>query len=233
MSGAHINPAATLAFALDGRLKWSLVPVYMVAQYLGGFLAAALLYLNSLEAIGALDGGARLSFGHPNATATIFATYPGDWTSAWGSLYDQVLGTAILLFSLSALCDPKNAGLEARYQPLGIACIIGFTCLAFVPNCGANFNPARDLAPRLLTWLVGYRQPSVWAPLDHLYWIVPGVLAPHIGAIVGVFGYKLLIGRALVCRDQFELDQLGSPEGKQARRGLELARKEQQASSYL
>lgn len=195
ISGAHINPAASVAFALDGRLKWRLVPVYLMAQYLGGFLAALVLYVNYYEAISALDGGQRSAIGSASSTGAIFATYPASYVTAWGALLDQVIGTALLLFSLSAVTDKSNHGLPDKHQPLVVAFVIGMTCVAFSANCGAIFNPARDLAPRLVTALFGY--PSVWAPLGGTYWLLAGVVGPHVGAILGVFAYKFTIGYAL------------------------------------
>lgn len=192
--------------ALDGKLKWRLVPVYILAQYLGGFLAALVLYVNYIEAISALDGGARSAFGSANSTGSIFATYPSEWVTVWGSLLDQVVGTAVLLFTLSAVTDKNNGALDDRHQPLIVSFVIGLVCFAFSPNCGAIFNPARDLAPRILTWLVGYSS-DVWSPINGYYWLTAGLIGPHIGAILGYFGYKLLIGTSLNNKRQYELDQ--------------------------
>lgn len=156
------------------------------------------LFVNYTEAIKSFDGGSRSAFGSANSTGHIFATYPGEWVSVWGSLLDQIFGTAVLLFSLSAISDKRNAGLEARHQPLIVALVIGLVCVAFSPNCGAIFNPARDLAPRLVTAIFGY--PNTFAPIGGFYWFTAGLLGPHIGAIVGVFAYKLLIGNSLALR---------------------------------
>lgn len=215
ISGAHINPAASVALALEGSLQWRLLPIYVCAQYLGGFLGALMLFVNYGEAINALDGGARSAFGAANSTGFIFATYPGDWVSVWGALLDQVFGTAVLLFSLSAVSDKNNAGLEDRHQPFIVALVIGFVCIAFSANCGAIFNPARDLAPRLLTAVVGY--PNVWQPVQSLYWLAAGVVGPHVGAILGVFGYKLLIGNALRQKYEHELQSAGLTSSERRR----------------
>lgn len=180
------------------------MPIYISAQYLGGYLGALVLMVNYAEAIQSLDGGTRSAFGSTNSTGHIFATYPGPWVSVWGSLLDQIIGTAILLFSLSAVTDKNNANLEARHQPIYIAFIIGIICVSFSPNCGAIFNPARDLAPRLLTATFGYA--NVFQPTNGLYWLTAGVLGPHIGAIVGVFTYKLLIGTSLMKKEEYDID---------------------------
>lgn len=195
ISGAHLNPAASLAQAIDGNLAWISLPVYFAAQYLGGALAALLLFANYYEAISALDGGAHVAVGSDLATGSIFATYPGSHVSLLGALGDQVLGTAVLVFALSAVCDPNNANLPASCRPFGIALTIALTCVAFSPNCGAIFNPARDLAPRLVTAMLGYS--GSFSSLNNLYWLVAGVVGPHIGAIIGHFGYSRILGFAL------------------------------------
>lgn len=195
LSGAHLNPAVSLALALDKRLKWELVPVYMVAQYAGGFLAALVLFLNYSEAINSIDGGDHTAINTNTSTGGVFATYPAAFVTVWGSLIDQVIGTGVLLFCLSALSDKRNLALEDRFQPPIVALAIGLVCFAFNVNCGAIFNPARDLSPRLLTALLGYR--GVWEPVQGTYWYLAGIIGPHIGAIIGVFAYKYLIGTAL------------------------------------
>lgn len=180
-----------------------MLPVYICAQYLGGFLAALVLFVNYSEAINSLDGGTRSSFGSTNSTGQIFATYPAAYVSIWGSLLDQIIGTAVLLFSICAVTDKNNAGLEDRHQPLCVAFTIGIICVAFSANCGAIFNPARDLAPRLLTLIFGYSKS--FEPIQSIYWLSAGVVGPHIGAIVGVFGYKFLIGNSLIQKQELEL----------------------------
>lgn len=187
------------------------MPIYLLAQYLGGFLAALVLFLNYSEAISAMDGGQHSASGEKNSTGAIFATYPAPYVTIWGSLLDQIVGTAVLLFSLSAVCDKQNSGLDDRHQPLVVAFTVGLICLAFSPNCGAIFNPARDLSPRLLTGLLGYE--AVWAPLQGTYWLLAGVVGPHIGAILGVFGYKWLIGTALGAQQRHQ--QQHYPERQQ------------------
>ncbi|KAG9509777.1 Aquaporin-7 [Fragariocoptes setiger] len=203
ISGAHINPAATLAFALEGSVQWKYVPVYLLGQYAGGFAAATVLLVNYAEGIAYIDGGTRSAFGAFNSTGHIFATYPAPYLSNWGGVLDQIIGTGVLLFSISAVTDRANSGLEARHQPLIIALVIALVCVAFSANCGAIFNPARDLSPRLVTAIFGYHL-EPFRPLSGHYWWLSGVVGPHIGAVLGVFAYKLFIGRSLYIKQKLD-----------------------------
>src|ERR671911_2259989 len=80
VSGAHLNPAVTLALAVTRGFPWAKVPAYVVAQIAGAFAAAALVYVTYAEAFTAFDGGVRQISG-PQATAGIFATYPQPFLS--------------------------------------------------------------------------------------------------------------------------------------------------------
>lgn len=214
ISGAHLNPAASLAQALAGQLSVAQLATYIVAQYCGGCLATLVLYANYYEGLHALDGGAHSAFGGVNSTGSIFATYPAAYVSVWGALGDQVLGTAVLVFCLTAICDARNANLPRAGQPFAVALTIALVCVAFAPNCGAIFNPARDLAPRAMTALLGYS--TAFAPLSGLYWLVAGLLGPHLGAVLGLFGYKALVGRALDVVAQVEAPQKSVDERQEA-----------------
>ncbi|XP_042884142.1 aquaporin-7-like [Penaeus japonicus] len=160
VSGGHINPAVTVAMAVWGKHPWVKVPVYVIAQYLGGFLASAVLYGVYLNALDAYEAERTL------ATAGIFATYPGAMTAANGTLVteflsngngmgDQVVGTMLLLICVCAITDPRNMEVPKALIPL----FVGFTVLnigvCFGFNCGYALNPARDLAPRFFIFWGG------------------------------------------------------------------------------
>lgn len=201
ISGAHVNPAGSFALALVGDLAWILVPIYWIAQYLGAFVAATLIYLNNMKGIDHVGLGLKVDRpgpgNDPTATGHIFATHPINYLDdEWPAyLLDQAVATCVLFLCLSAISDSKNSGLEKRHQPLAVCLAICAVCIAFNINCGAILNPARDLGPRLLMWMVGYPSSSIWGS-SH-YWFLAGVLGPHVGAILGVFGYKYGVGHWL------------------------------------
>nr|KAG5693142.1 hypothetical protein BaRGS_025501 [Batillaria attramentaria] len=154
VTGGHINPAVSLTMAVMGRLPWLKVPVYMMGQYLGSFLAASFVFLIYWDALDNFDGGVRMVEGD-KATAGIWSTYPQPYVSTWTCFGDQVFGTAVLLICVLALTDSGH-GPKAGLTPFcvgGVVVVIGMT---FGLNCGYAINPARDLAPRVFTAIAGW-----------------------------------------------------------------------------
>ncbi|XP_033120628.1 aquaporin-7-like isoform X2 [Anneissia japonica] len=190
ISGGHLNPAVTLAFASIGRLSWKKVPFYMLAQLLGAFTAAACVFGVYSEAIDAFDGGNRSVIG-PKATAGIFATYPAEYLSVWGGFGDQVFATALLMACILAITDKDNNKPPNGMEPFIVGLVVFAIGLAYGLNCGYAINPARDFGPRLLTACAGYGK-EIWTPRGIHWWWVP-IVGPFVGAIVGAITYLIVI----------------------------------------
>jgi MIP family channel proteins len=107
VSGAHLNPAVTLALALRRGFPWRKVPLFVIAQVAGAFAGAALVWLTYYDALAAFDGGVRQISG-ALGTAGIFATYPQAFLSPVGGFIDQVVGTALLMAGVLAVTDQRN-----------------------------------------------------------------------------------------------------------------------------
>src|SRR5262245_10521940 len=107
ISGAHLNPAVTIALAARRGFPWSKVGPFVVAQMIGAFAGAAIVYLTYREAFFAFDGGVRQIDG-AMGTAGIFATYPQSFLSIAGGFVDQMIGTALLLIAVLAVTDQSN-----------------------------------------------------------------------------------------------------------------------------
>ncbi|XP_065566968.1 aquaporin-7-like isoform X2 [Artemia franciscana] len=190
VSGAHLNPAVTLAMAIVGKHPWKKVLHYMAGQYLGGLIAAAVVLGVYSEGIYYYEdqvGNGTLNIGN---TAGIFATYPYMWTTTLGGLADQIFGTMTLLIAVCAITDEKNMQISKPLIPL----YVGFTILAigvcFGANCGYAINPARDLSPRIITLIAGWGT-GTFTVNDYWFWVP--IVGPHVGAILGVFIYILCI----------------------------------------
>jgi glycerol uptake facilitator protein len=204
ISGAHINPAVTIAFATFRDFPWRKVPGYIIAQVLGAVAGAALVYLNYRDAIQVFessadppiirDGGA----GSIGIFVTGPASYFGDY---WGPVFSEVTGTAFLLLFVFAVVDLMNLPPKANLAPLIIGLAVFAIGMSYGADSGYAINPARDLGPRIFAWLVGWGDaafPGVQGNL-HSYWWVP-VVAPIIGAIIGGIIYEFGISYVLRSR---------------------------------
>lgn len=202
LSGAHLNPAVSLAFALWGGFPWSRLPGYFVAQLLGAFAASAALFVLFHGFLGAYEAANHVARGSPGseATAMIFGEFypnPGGrpLTPALRALVPtpiafatECLGTAILVLVILGSVDQRN---ESRPRALA-AVTIGLTVTILISLLGpltmAALNPARDLAPRIFSALAGWGRVPFAA--NGSGWFVVYVLGPFAGAIVGGTIYR-------------------------------------------
>src|SRR5438132_962877 len=109
VTGAHLNPAVTLALAVRRDFPWGKVLPYSLAQLAGAFVASAVVFVTYHEALTAFDGGLRQVLG-PTGTAGIWATYPQPFLSVFpGGFIDQVVGTALLVGMILGITDSRNS----------------------------------------------------------------------------------------------------------------------------
>jgi len=192
VSGAHLNPAVTLAVAVLRGFPWRKVIPYCLAQLAGAFVAAALVFLVYADALTAFDGGTRQTTG-PQATAGIWATYPQPYLAPCpGGLIDQIVGTALLVLCVFAMTDKRNLALPTSVLPLGVGAVVLVIGMTFGMNAGYAINPARDLGPRLFTFLAGWGGEVFRA--GHHWWWVP-IVGPLLGGMLGGAIYDLFITR--------------------------------------
>lgn len=197
VSGAHLNPAVSLAFALRRTFPWKKVLPYSLAQTGGAFAAAATVFFTYRQAFTAFDGGVRAVTG-PKATAFIFATYPQPFLSTAGGLVDQIVGTSLLLMLICAITDARNNPLGAHLAPILIGLVVVAIGMCFGFNSGYAINPARDIGPRLFTFAAGWGS-EVFRAGNDWFWVP--IAGPLIGGPFGVLVYDGLIGNFLSRRD--------------------------------
>jgi MIP family channel proteins len=190
VSGAHLNPAVTLALAVRRGFAWSKVGPYVAAQFAGAFAASAVVYLTYREALDHFDGGVRQVSG-ALGTAGIFATYPQAYLSTVGGVVDQVVGTALLVLVIFALSDTRNSAPESRLGPVVVGLLVLAIGAAFGVNAGYAINPARDLGPRLFTAMAGWGG-GVFTAANGWWWVP--VVAPCAGGVLGAVLYDLFVG---------------------------------------
>lgn len=183
ISGAHLNPAVTLSLLFSKRFPLKKAPFYILAQMLGGFVGAAIVYYFYQAKFALMDPTL-------NHSAGIFSTFPAV-AGFMPSLMSEVIATAILMFGILSIVDHfmnDNAGFLA---PFAISALIVGIGMSFGGMHGYAMNPARDFSPRLLTAILGFKHNGLTDGSN--IWIVP-VLGPILGGPIGTFLYDITLG---------------------------------------
>ena len=187
VSGAHLNPAVTLALAVFRGFPLRKVLPYCLAQTTGAFVAAGLVYWNYLPAFRKVDPLLE-------KTAAIFTTFPAFPASPWFGFLDQVIGTALLLGLILAITDERNAPPQSNLAPLLIGLVVVAIGVSYGGMHGYAINPARDFGPRLFTVAAGFRNNGLtdgtWVFLVPIAW-------PLLGGLLGALVYDQGIRRFL------------------------------------
>ncbi|PZO95939.1 MAG: aquaporin family protein [Streptococcus pyogenes] len=177
ISGAHLNPAVTLALASVGSLPWAQVPIYFLAQMLGAMLGALVLYLHYYPHWQETDD--------PTTILSCFSTAPAI-RHTWSNFFGEALGTAILVVTVMAIGPNK---LAAGFGPLLVGLVVAAVGFSLGATTGYAINPARDLGPRLMHQLlpIPNKGNSDWS-----YAWIP-VFGPLVGGVVGAFIFQLIL----------------------------------------
>jgi glycerol uptake facilitator protein len=147
VSGAHLNPAVSLGLAVAGTFPWASVPGYIVAQMLGGFVGAVLVWIFYKDHYKATSD-------QPDTMLGTFCTMPAI-ANTWRNFLCEVIATCLLVFVILALATNGNAfsvgGAAASTGSLGswpVTCLIMSIGMSLGGTTGYALNPARDLSPR-------------------------------------------------------------------------------------
>jgi len=202
ISGAHINPAVTIALAAFRGFAWRKVLPYIGAQFLGAFAAALVVRWNYDKVLEKFDPGLTIK------SQGVFSTLPGNGSTElgvgmWGGLLDQVIGTAILLMVILAIVDLRNTAPAANLGPFIIGLLVVGIGMAWGTLAGYAINPARDFGPRLASAITGYGGQAFKDQFGDPYFWVP-IVGPIVGGLIGAFLYDLLVGRNLPVGDADE-----------------------------
>jgi glycerol uptake facilitator protein len=177
-SGAHINPAVTLGFAVSGQFDWAMVPGYIIAQFLGAFVGAVIVWLAYLPHWAeTADPGLKLG---------VFSTAPAIYNTP-ANIITEIVGTFVLVFGVFGIIANDLAG---GLAPLLIGLLVLGIGLSLGGPTGYAINPARDLGPRIAHAVlpIAGKGGSDWG-----YAWIP-VVAPIIGGILGAVTYNALFG---------------------------------------
>ena len=214
ISGAHINPAVTIALASWGRFRWPDVLPYVLSQVLGAFLAAAILFTLYGPLLAEREREKKVIRGEPGSeiTAMCYGEYFPNPARLASATYDslehdklndlvpepiaflaEVLGTMILALVVFALTDERNnAAPMGRMAPVFIGLTVAALISVIAPLTQACFNPARDFGPRLFAAMAGWGAIALPGPRG-MGFLTVYILAPIIGAFAGGGWYTRLI----------------------------------------
>jgi len=214
LSGAHLNPAVTLGFAVWTDFRWRDVPRYFLAQFTGAFLASIALFVMYHGVLEAFESSHHIVRGAPGseATAMIFGEFfpnPGGsplteaaraTVGISTAFFTEVLGTAILMMVILGSVDHRNTSRPQMLAAISVGLTITILISLMGPLTMAAFNPARDLAPRLFSALAGWG--SVPFKANGNGWWAVYVLAPFTGAVAGGGVYNRLLMQHYVAASQ-------------------------------
>lgn len=183
-SGAHLNPAVSIGLAAAGKFPWNEVPLYILAQFLGTFLGAFLVWLMHKDHFDATSD-------HPEVQLGVFCTGPAI-KNVPRNVVSEVLGTFVLVYSVFHFTDAKIAGTTDQVVGLGsvgaipVAFIIWAIGLSLGGTTGYAINPARDLGQRIMHAILPMKGKggSNWG-----YAWIP-VVGPILGALLAALIYR-------------------------------------------
>ncbi|MCP5522383.1 MAG: aquaporin family protein [Verrucomicrobiales bacterium] len=184
-SGAHINPAVTIAMAALGKLAWGQVPVYLAAQLVGAIIGAVVVWLAYLPHWAVTEDKA--------AKLGVFATAPAIRKPA-ANVLAEAIGTFVLVLGVLAILSPKNlvpnSGFDTGLAPLLVGILVWALGLSLGGPTGYAINPARDLGPRIAHAIlpIAGKGGSDWS-----YAWVP-IVGPILGGLAGAGFYRLFWG---------------------------------------
>lgn len=179
VSGAHLNPALTIALAVIGSFKWSLVPGYIIAQFLGAIVGASLTFVAFKDHFAATDDA--------DAKLGIFATGPAirNYVS---NFITEAIGTAMLVAGILGITNSNNN--MGAVGTLMVGFLVWSIGLSLGGPTGYAINPARDLGPRIAHAILPIpgKRDSDWG-----YALIP-VIGPIVGGIAGALIYQFFLG---------------------------------------
>lgn len=180
ISGAHINPAVTIALAVIGELPWSQVPIYIVGQMIGAIIGAILVWLAYLPHWAETED--------PDLKRLVFCTAPNIRNYPM-NLVTEIIGTATLLFGVLAILANEEV-VSSGLGPFLIGALVWGIGLSLGGPTGYAINPARDLGPRIAHAVLPIpgKGHSDWG-----YSWVP-VVGPVIGGVIGALLFRALLG---------------------------------------
>lgn len=190
ISGAHLNPGVTLSAAVFRKFSWRKVPGYIIAQFLGGYVGALIMYGTYIQAFNDYEGGIGVrTVTGDKASAGVFCTFAQEFLSTRGQFVSELVASALLQIGIFSMSDPHNAP-QGNMFPFGLFILIFGIGTSYGYLTGYAINLARDFGPRLAAATVGYGS-ELFSVRHHYFWVP--VVVPIIGCLLGALMYDVLI----------------------------------------
>lgn len=198
LSCAHLNPAVTLAMVVSGRMSVRKLPVYIIAQFLGAFLAGIAIYLLFSPSISAFEAAEGIVRGSTEsvATAKMFGEYyavPGGAAvvSLPLAVGAEAFGTFLLVLIIFALTESCNVGRPSdAMAPLFIGLTVSSVICLIAPLTQAGLNPARDFGPRMVAWIAGWGAAAFPDNMGGFFWVY--ILGPFLGGVLAALFFLFM-----------------------------------------
>lgn len=193
ISGAHLNPAVSIALALFSGFEKRKLPFYISAQIAGAFCGAGLVYLLYISLFFEFEHTHQMVRGSVESLelASAFTTYPNAAISVGQAFLVETVITTVLMCVIMALGDDKNGLPRGALAPLLVGLLVALIGASMGPLTGFAMNPARDFGPKLMTFIAGWGEVAFTGGRDIPYFLVP-IFAPILGACLGAAGYRML-----------------------------------------
>ncbi len=218
LSGAHMNPAMTVSFAVFRGFPWRQVPAYVLSQLFGAFLAAGILYslfsgilvqFESAHGIVRGAAGSELSamvYGEyfPNPSVAASLPWMAEAVGLSHAMLAEAIGTAFLAFFVFAVTDARNQSAPGRrLAPIFIGLAVSIIISVVAPLTQAGLNPARDFGPRLFACFVGWGSVAIPGPRGGFLTVY--ILSPLMGGVAGAaaYHYGISVGTIRKTKEQF------------------------------
>lgn len=200
LSGAHLNPAVTLALWKFACFDGKKVLPYILSQVAGAFCAAALVYFLYHNLFIDFETAHQIVRGSPESLslAGTFSTYPHPSLGLAQAFGVELVITAVLMALILALTDDGNGLPRGALAPLLIGVLIAVIGGSMGPLTGFAMNPARDFGPKLFAMLAGWGEIAITGGQTIPYALVP-IFAPIVGALLGAWIYTKFVGANLPC----------------------------------
>lgn len=193
LSCAHLNPAVSIAMVVAKRMHIKNLPVYILAQFTGAFLAGLCIYSLFSTSIANFELTNNIIRGNANSTATamMFGEYFPS-ISLFNAFMAEAFGTALLVLVIFSLTEKCNVGRPSNeFAPVLIGASVTAIISIIAPLTQAGLNPARDFGPRLFAYLAGWKSIAIPGPKDGFFIVY--ILGPIIGGIISALLFTKLV----------------------------------------